>query len=74
MSIDKNCRHRGSDERNSPLLRDGDEEPADGEVVIGGEESDQTEDEATDGLGQTKAVEPEPVEAKPKEGRLVERR
>ena len=56
------------------MLLEGEGVSADGDVVIGGEESDQTEDEATDGLGQTKAVEPEPVEAKPKEGRLVERR
>jgi len=44
------------------LLGDGDVAPGEGEVVIGGEEGDQTESDAADGLG-----EPEPVEAKPRE-------
>jgi hypothetical protein len=43
LSIDKNDRHRGSDEGDAPLLGDGDVAPGDGEVVIGGEEGDQGE-------------------------------
>jgi hypothetical protein len=44
------------------LLGDGDIAPGEGEVVIGGEEGDQTESKPTDGLG-----EPEAAEAKPRE-------
>jgi len=42
------------------LLVDGDVAPGEGEVVIGGEEGDQAEGEAADGLGQTEAVEAGP--------------
>jgi hypothetical protein len=38
------------------LLGDGDVAPGDGDVVIGGEESDQAEGKAADGLGETKPV------------------
>jgi hypothetical protein len=62
LSIDKNDRHRGSDEGDAPLLGDGDVAPGEGEVVIGGEESDQAKGKAAEGLG-----EPEAVEAKPRE-------
>jgi hypothetical protein len=62
LSIDKNDRHRGSDEGDAPLLGDGDVAPGEGEVVIGGEEGDQAEGKASEGLG-----EPEAVEAKPRE-------
>jgi hypothetical protein len=41
------------------LLGDGDVAPGDGEVVIRGEEGDQAKSEATDGLGETEAVETE---------------
>ena len=37
--------------------------PGEGDVVIGGEEGDQAEGEATDGLGEAEAVEPEEAEA-----------
>jgi hypothetical protein len=53
LSIDKNCRHRGSDEGDAPLLVDGDVAPGKGEVVIGGEQGDQAEGEAADRLGET---------------------
>jgi hypothetical protein len=42
------------------LLVDGDDLPGDGEVVIGGKEGDQTKGEATDGLGETEAIEAGP--------------
>jgi hypothetical protein len=45
------------------LLRDGDVAPGEGEVVIGGEESDQAEGKAADGLGEA-----EPIEAGPRRG------
>jgi hypothetical protein len=48
LSIDKNDRHRGSDE---------------GDVVIGGEQSDQADGNAADRLGGTKAIEPEGAKA-----------
>jgi hypothetical protein len=63
LSIDKNDRHRGSDEGDAPLLGDGDVAPGEGEVVIGGEEGDQTESKPTDGLGEA-----EPVEGWPERG------
>ena len=43
------------------MLVDGDVAPGEGEVVIGGEEGDQAEGEAADGLGQTEAVEAGPI-------------
>jgi hypothetical protein len=67
LSIDKNCRHRGSDEGDAPLLGDGDVAPGEGEVVIGGKEGDQAEGEAADGLGETEAIEGGSVEAEPVE-------
>jgi hypothetical protein len=57
LSIDKNCRHRGSDERDAPLLGDGEVAPGEGEVVIGAEQGDQAEGEAADGLGEAEAIE-----------------
>jgi hypothetical protein len=57
LSIDNNDRHRSSDEGNAPLLGDGDVAPGEGEVVIGGEQGDQAEGEAADGLGETEAIE-----------------
>jgi hypothetical protein len=39
------------------LLLDGDVAPGECEVVIGGEQSDQADDEATDGLGETEEIE-----------------
>ena len=39
------------------MLGDGDVAPGEGDVVIGGEESDQAEGKAADGLGETEAIE-----------------
>ena len=63
MSIDNNDRHRGSDEGDAPLLGDGDVVPGEGDVVIGGEKSDQADGKAADRLGGTKAIQPEGAEA-----------
>jgi hypothetical protein len=53
---DKNCRHRGSDERDAPLLLDRETPAGDGDVVIGGEQGNQTEDKAADGLDEAEMV------------------
>ncbi len=37
LRVDKNCRHRGSDEGDAPLLLEADAAAEDGDVVIGGE-------------------------------------
>ena len=42
----------------------------DGDVVIGGKESEQAEDQAADGLREAEAVETEPIQAGPKLGSL----
>ncbi|QPN64623.1 hypothetical protein [Synechococcus sp. CBW1004] len=60
LRVDKNCRHRGSDERDSPLLGEREASTGEGDVVIGGEQGNQTEQQATDGL-----EEDEPIEARP---------
>ena len=57
MSIDKNCRHRGSDENDAPLLLELEVVAGDGDVVIGGEQGDQAEGQAADGLGDAEAIE-----------------
>ncbi len=63
MSVDKNCRHRGSDEGNAPLLSDAEVVAGEGDVVIGGKEGDQAEGKPADGLGDTEAIQPEGAEA-----------
>ncbi|MFM8275381.1 MAG: hypothetical protein ACKN89_00070 [Cyanobium sp.] len=60
MSIDNHCRHRGSDANDAPLLLELDAGAGDGDVVIGGEQRDQSEGQPPDGLGDAEAVEPWP--------------
>jgi hypothetical protein len=43
LRVDKNCRHRGNDEKDSPLLLEADTAAEGGDVVIGRKESDQAE-------------------------------
>jgi hypothetical protein len=74
LSIDKNDRHRGSDEGDTPLLGDGDGAPGEGEVVIGGEEGDQAKSEATNGLGETEPIETEPAKSEPAKTETVRAR
>jgi hypothetical protein len=57
LSIDKNYRHRGSDERDAPLLLELEGAAGEGDVVIGGEQGDQAEHEPAQGLSEAKAVE-----------------
>ncbi|MEB3260509.1 MAG: hypothetical protein VKP63_07785 [Cyanobacteriota bacterium] len=56
MSVDKNCRHRGRDERDSPLLLELQGAASEGDVVIGGEQGDQAEH-----LEQTQAIKAQPA-------------
>ena len=57
LSVDSNCRHRGSDAGDAPLLLEPDADAGEGDVVIGGEQSDQAGDQPADGLGKAEAVE-----------------
>ncbi|MCX5953330.1 MAG: hypothetical protein NTZ40_07525 [Cyanobacteria bacterium] len=50
MRVDKNDRHRGSDAGDAPLLLDREAAAGDGDVVIGGEQGDQAEDQTANGL------------------------
>lgn len=65
MSVDKNDRHRGSDAGDAPLLLDWEAAAGDGDVVIGGEQGGQAEDQTANGLGETEPVKTEPVAAGP---------
>jgi hypothetical protein len=57
LSIDNNCRQRGSDETDSPLLLEWEGAAGEGDVVIGREQGDQAQHEAARGLEDAKAVE-----------------
>ena len=57
---DKNERQRGNDAGEAPLLGDREGAAGEGDVVIGGKESDQAEGQASDGLGEAKGVEAGP--------------
>ena len=61
MSIDNNCRQRGSDETDSPLLLEPEDAAEDGDVVIGGEQGNQAEGDAAEQLEHTEAVEAQPA-------------
>ena len=49
----KNCRQRGSDETDSPLLLEPEDAAEDGDVVIGGEQGNQAEGDADEHLEHT---------------------
>jgi len=68
LSIDKKYRHRGNDEGDAPLLWDGEGASVEGDVVIGGVQSDQAEGKAADCLGETEPVETESIQAGPGAG------
>ncbi len=55
--LNKNCRHRGKDARDSPLLGEGEGASGEIDVVIGGEQGDQTEEQAAEGLHHAKPIE-----------------
>ena len=60
LRVDKNDRHRGSDEGDSPLLLETDAAAEDGDVVIGGKESDQAEKQTATGLDGTEVIQAGP--------------
>jgi hypothetical protein len=57
LSIDNNCRQRGSDENDSPLLLELEGAAEDVDMVIGGKEGDQAEGEAAEHLEHAEAIE-----------------
>jgi hypothetical protein len=57
LSIDKNDRQRGSDEPDAPLLLEGEVTAGEGDVVIGGKQSDQGDHAAAEGFQQAFAIE-----------------
>jgi hypothetical protein len=56
LRVDKNCRHRGKDEGDAPLLLEGDAAAEGGDVVIGGKECDQAKDHSPAGLDGTEVI------------------
>jgi len=60
LSIDNHCRHRGNDEKDSPLLLETDVVAEGGDVVIGGKQSDQAEDHSPAGLDGTELIQAGP--------------
>jgi len=60
LSIDNNCRQRGSDEKDSPLLLERDAAAEGGDVVIGGKECDQAKDHSPAGLDGTEVIQAGP--------------
>jgi hypothetical protein len=60
FSIDKNDRHRGNDEGDTPLLGELEGAAGDGDVVIGGKQRDQANGETAEGLGGAEAIEGKP--------------
>jgi hypothetical protein len=56
LSIDKNERKRESDEPDAPLLLHGDDASKEGDVVIGGEQRNQSNHNAGDGLKHSRRI------------------
>ena len=60
LRVDKNCRHRGSDEGDAPLLLEADTAAEGGDVVIGGKECYQAKDHSPTGLDGTEVIQAGP--------------
>ncbi len=60
LRVDKNDRHRGSDEGDAPLLLEADAAAEGGDVVIGGKECDQAKDHPPAGLDGTEVIQAGP--------------
>jgi hypothetical protein len=60
LRVDNHCRHRGSDEGDAPLLLEADAAAEDGDVVIGGKESDQADAQTATGLDCTEVIQAGP--------------
>jgi hypothetical protein len=56
LRIDNHCRHRGNDEKDSPLLLETDAAAEGGDVAIGGKQSDQAEEQSATGLDGTELI------------------
>ncbi|MFM7285303.1 MAG: hypothetical protein ACKOPS_06425 [Cyanobium sp.] len=61
MSVDKNCRQRGSDARDAPLLLELEGAAGEGDVVIGGEQGNQAEGDAAEHLEHAQAIKAQPA-------------
>jgi hypothetical protein len=57
LSIDKNCRQRGSDAKDSPLLLEFDRAAECGDVVTGGKKGNQAEGDTAEHLEHAEAIE-----------------
>jgi len=60
LRIDNHCRHRGSDEKDSPLLLESEAAAEGGDVVIGRKESDQADNQTPTGLDGTEVIQAGP--------------
>ena len=60
LRVDKNCRHRGKDEGDAPLLLEADAAAEGGDVVIGEKECDQAKDHSPTGLDGTEVIQAGP--------------
>jgi hypothetical protein len=60
FGYDKNDRHRGSDEDDTPLLGELEGAADEGDVVIGGKQRDQANGKTAEGLGDAETVERRP--------------
>jgi hypothetical protein len=60
LRVDNHCRHRGSDEGDAPLLLEADVVTGDGDVVIGGIQGDQAEDQTAASLDGTEVIQAGP--------------
>jgi hypothetical protein len=61
LSIDKNCRQRGNDAKNSPVLLEFDGAAECGDVVIRGKEGNQAEGDTAEHLEHAEAIEAQPA-------------
>jgi hypothetical protein len=61
IGYDNNCRQRGSDENDSPLLLERDGAAEDADMVIGGEQGNQAEGDAAEHMEHAEAIEAQPA-------------
>jgi hypothetical protein len=57
LSVDNNCRQRGSDENDSPLLLERDDAAEEGNVVTEGKQGDQAEGDGAEHLENAEEIE-----------------
>ncbi len=61
FGYDNNCRQRGSDENDSPLLLELEGAAKEGDMVIGGEQGNQADGDASEHLEHAEAIEAQPA-------------